>query len=279
MSAAPTSTRFLSVNGLTYRVRIAGAGRPLLLLHGFTGNLETWDDFVGRIAGRFHTVAVDLIGHGHTDAPAHASRYTMEHCVADLHLLLDELGLDSVAVVGYSMGGRVALHFALAAPNRVRALVLEGASPGIASATERRERIARDETLAASIEKGGVEAFVRRWEALPLFAGLARLPAAERQRLRARRLSQRAVGLAQTLRGMGAGAQRPLQDELAKLEMPTLLLAGEADAKYRDLVVQMAKRMRRAVPVVVAGAGHTVHLEQPERYFETVFSFLNKQGG
>ena len=254
-------------------VELAGEGPPLLLLHGFTGSAAAWQPFAAAWPG-FRTIAVDLIGHGASDAPADEERYTMARCVADVIALLDALGIGRIAVLGYSMGGRVALHLALAVPDRITALVLEGASPGIEDADERRARVASDRALADDIERDGVDAFVDRWQALPPFATQARLPDAVRRRLRAQRVNNSAGGLANSLRGMGAATTEPLLARLHELPMPVLLVAGEHDAKYRALALAMRDRMPDARVRIVPDAGHTVHLEQPAAFAPLVKEFL-----
>ncbi|HEX9372790.1 MAG TPA: alpha/beta fold hydrolase, partial [Roseiflexaceae bacterium] len=118
------------VNDIELQVELAGASRPLLLLHGFSGGAATWDAHIPRLAPHARTIAVDLIGHGRSDAPEDAGRYRIERCVADLLAVLDALGVERADVLGYSMGGRVALHLAAAAPARLDRLVLESSSPG-----------------------------------------------------------------------------------------------------------------------------------------------------
>ncbi len=263
----------VEVNGLHLNVEIAGDGFPLLALHGFTGSATTWQPFAASWA-QYRIIAVDLIGHGASDAPADESRYTMASCTADLVALLDALDVERAALLGYSMGGRVALQFALAAPGRIEALVLESASPGIDDAGDRTTRVAADRALADSIERDGIEAFVDRWEALPMWATQAALPEPVRQRLRAQRLRNSTAGLANSLRGMGAGAQEPVLDRLGELRMPVLLIAGEHDAKYRQLAYDMRERIRDARINIVEGAGHAVHLEQPAAFVPLVKEFL-----
>lgn len=263
------------LNGLNYRVRVAGDGPALLLLHGFTGSGDVWAPFVSDLSGKWRIVVPDLPGHGDTDAPEDAERYRMERCVDDLALLLDSLHADEAVVLGYSMGGRIALHFATAFPERVRALVLESASPGIASEAERGARREQDERLARFLLEDGVEAFVDRWERLPLFRSQANLPVDVQARVRARRLSNSARGLAGSLRGMGAGVPRPLMDELPRLRMPTLLLAGQLDDKYCGILGEMGAFMPNATLKIVAGAGHAVHVERPDEWLQHVGQFLN----
>jgi 2-succinyl-6-hydroxy-2,4-cyclohexadiene-1-carboxylate synthase len=166
----------------------------------------------------------------------------------------------SFALAGYSMGGRIALALALAAPSRVSRLTLIGASPGIADRGERRARRAADEALADRIEGEGIEAFVFSWSSSPLFAGQ---PPAVAAAARAMRLSQSPAGLAAALRGLGTGVMAPLWDRLPSLSMPVDLVVGARDAKFRAIAEQMAAAVPQARLHVVAGAGHAVQLEAP----------------
>ncbi len=251
-----------------------GHGPPLLLLHGFTGSAEEWAGLIPALAPLRQVIAVDLPGHGRAPAPADPACYTMERTVADLLALLDHLGHAACEVLGYSMGGRVALHLAAAAPGRVRALILESASPGIEDPAERAARAAADAALAARIEGEGLEWFVDHWASLPLFASQARLPEAARAALRARRLRGSATGYANSLRGMGAGRQRSLWADLPALAMPALIISGELDATYVAIGARMAAAMPLARQAIVPGAGHTVHLERPEAFRELVVGYI-----
>ena len=269
----------VEVGGLGLHVAAAGSladGRPpLVLLHGFTGSSRSWEAHLEPLAqARGAALAVDLVGHGRSDAPADPARYTFPAVVADLLGLLDRLGVGRVDLAGYSMGGRVALHLALAAPWRVRALVLESASPGIEDPDERARRRAHDEALAGLLEREGIEAFVRLWESQPLFATQARLPPAVREALRAERLAQRPHGLAGALRGLGAGVQAPLWGALPGLRLPVLVVAGAEDPRYRAIARRMGEALPDARAVVVEGAGHNVHLERPEAFRRAVVAFL-----
>ena len=268
----------LPANGIELNVERAGTGQPLLLLHGFTGSTETWAPVLQRLAAESEIVAIDLIGHGRSDVPADWTRYSFERCVADLLAVLDTLGIAETDLLGYSLGGRVALHLAAAAPERVRGLILESASPGLADPTERRARLESDLALADEIERAGLESFVDSWEQQPLFASQRSLPEAERLTLRGQRLRSDPRGLANSLRGMGAGRQEPLWERLPDLAMPTLILVGELDRKYCELGRQMAAQLPNARLEVVPGAGHTVHLEQPDHFGDAVLSFLRAIG-
>lgn len=267
----------IEANGIRLFVEEAGSGKPLLLLHGFTGSGLTWEPFIAELSGRHRLIMPDLIGHGRSDAPADPARYSIEHCVDDLLALLGQLGVDRFDLLGYSMGGRVALHLTLAAPARVQRLVLESASPGIDDPSERVARVTADDSLAQMIEREGLAAFVDHWERIPLFASQERLPETTRQGLRAQRLANQPGGLANSLRGMGAGAMTPVLSRLGELPMPVLLMAGELDGKYVGLTRVMVEAIPNASACIVPGAGHATHLEAPELFAEAVAGFLGIQ--
>ncbi len=256
-------------------VESEGDALPILLLHGFTGAASTWCELLPSLGARRRAVAISLPGHGGSDAPEDPSRYAASRVAEDVLEVLDALGIRRVALLGYSMGARVALHTALAAPDRVGALILESGSPGIANDAERAERRAADEALAADIERHGVAAFVDRWERLPLWESQRRLSRTAREGLRAQRLAGSARGLANSLRGLGAGATAPLHGRLRELgDVPVLLVCGELDAKYMRLAREMKELLPRSTLRVVGGAGHAVHLERPRELLGAVEEFL-----
>jgi 2-succinyl-6-hydroxy-2,4-cyclohexadiene-1-carboxylate synthase len=227
-----------------------GTGRRMVLVHGFTQTAAVWSELDPWLDG-VEVLAVDAPGHGGST-----------HVVCDLDegaALLGRAG-GRAAYVGYSMGGRLALHLALAEPGLVDALVLVGASPGIEDAADRAARRADDERRAQRLESIGVDAFLEEWLRLPLFATLP----AERARIEDRRVNT-VTGLASSLRLAGAGAQRPLWDELSRLTMPVLYIAGEHDVVYRSMGERVVAAIgAHAVLEIVPGAGHAAHLERPE---------------
>lgn len=265
----------VGAGGGSLHVEVAGEGPPVLLLHGFTGSTRTLDGVAAGLRTAGHaTIAVDLLGHGRSDAPGDPAAYRMERCVAGLVHVLDAAGARRAAVLGYSLGGRVGLGLAVAHPERVRALVAIGASAGLADPAERAARRRADEELADALLRGGVPAFVERWMALPLFASQARLGPAFLAAARAQRLANRAHGLAASLRGIGAGAQPPLHDALARLPVPLLLVAGAEDGKFRAIAEDLARRAPRARCAWIAAAGHAAHLEQPGAVLDEALGFL-----
>jgi 2-succinyl-6-hydroxy-2,4-cyclohexadiene-1-carboxylate synthase len=253
---------------------VQGRGHPILMLHGFTGSADSWIDVAKALANRFQCIAVDITGHGRTSAPMDISAYTMENVCADLLQVMSKLGHDKFHVLGYSMGGRLALCLALTAPWRVLSLCLESASPGLQTEQERALRRASDERLADEIEQYGVEVFVKKWEQLPLFATQARLPESVRLAQRNIRLSQRKVGLANSLRGMGTGVQPNLWGRLGELNMPVLLVTGALDEKFCHIAERMLREMPVGRHITIADAGHTVHMEQTAAYVDAVAAFF-----
>jgi 2-succinyl-6-hydroxy-2,4-cyclohexadiene-1-carboxylate synthase len=234
---------------------LAGPARQrLVLLHGFTQTSVSWGPVVEALQGRFSLVLPDAPGHGGSSSVR-----------ADLWRTADLLA-QAVSFrstwVGYSMGGRTALHVALAHPDRIDRLVLISTSAGIEDAGQRAARRTADEALAARIEREGTERFLEWWLAQPLFASLPREAARVEDRL-----ANTPAGLASSLRWAGAGAQGPLWDRLGQLAdrgLPVLLLAGELDHAYRAHAERMAALIGPTANIeVVTGAGHACHLERP----------------
>lgn len=265
----------IAVNGINLNVETSGRGDgpAVLLLHGFTRDARAWQPVLPCF-NPYRTVRVDLIGHGKSDSPADPARYTMAHAVEDLLALLHHLDIERTALIGYSLGGRIALHFVLEAPQMLWALVLESASPGIEDPMEHDARFANDAQMAAFLEHNGVEQFVERWQAQPLFASQRRLPDDVLDLQLHERLENSATGLANSLRGMGAGAQSYLLPRLHEISVPTLFLAGALDQRYAALAPIMAAEIAGSEHRVIPDAGHTTHLEQPDEYALLVADFL-----
>lgn len=267
-----------ALGGAQLNVEQESSGPPVVALHGFTGSASTWVLLAAAAYEEFTVVAVDLPGHGGSDAPDDPDCYSMEAHVRSLAELLDHLGLQRVHWLGYSLGGRIALSAAIALPQRTASLVLESASPGLAAAEERAARVVEDERLADWIEEVGVERFADYWQTISLWASQARLPAATRDRLRAQRLTNSPAGLANSLRGVGTGAQPALHDRLGEMSAPALLIVGEEDAKYAAIAQEMHRAVAQSRLEVIAEAGHAAHLEQPQRFNQIVLEFLRSVG-
>ena len=233
----------------------------VVFLHGFTHTGRSWHPVIAALGERYTSVADDIRGHG--DAS--------ERVPVSLQAVIDDVtaaaGPERYTLVGYSMGGRIALHVALAPGDRVERLVLIGASPGIADEGERSARRRADEELAGEIERSSIDEFARRWAQTPVLAGL---PATVLDAAHADRLRSTPAGLARALRGLGTGALPSLWERLGELSMPVTLVVGERDSKFAAIAAEMSRRMPEAEVVVAPGAGHAVHLEAPEAVARTL---------
>lgn len=245
----------------------------VVALHGFTGSSATWHNLAQALP-HVRVIAVDLIGHGQTAIPQHVQRFSMEEQLQDLEELFCQLHLEKFTLLGYSMGGRIALSYAISYPARIHQLILESASPGLRTMEEQNERCKRDEALAQKIMTNGVLSFVNAWESIPLFASQQRLPKTVRETIREERLSQKEEGLAGSLRGIGTGVQPSNWNRLSQLEIPVLLITGSLDGKFCKIALEMKALLNTVKHLTVNDAGHAIHVENPADFATIVEEYL-----
>ncbi len=248
---------------------------PLVLLHGFTGTHHTWDALRERLGAANLLILPDLPGHGKSGVSSSSAEMGVQatsDAVAEVARLAS--GGRKAALLGYSLGGRVALDLACRHQGLLSCLILEGASPGIERDDERRARRAEDEALADEIEKRGVEWFVDHWQDTPLFATQKELPAPIFEGIRRDRLSNSPHGLAMSLRAAGVGEMVPLWKSMEAVRIPVLIVVGKRDKKYAESGEAMRRRIPGSVVAEVEGAGHCVHLEKPMEFAVLVERFL-----
>jgi 2-succinyl-6-hydroxy-2,4-cyclohexadiene-1-carboxylate synthase len=226
----------------------------VVLLHGFSGTRRAWDGVSERLdPERYLPLALDLPGHG--EDSANTGPIGFPECVEQVLAGAPE----RFVLCGYSLGGRVAMHVALAAPERITRLVLVSSNPGIEDPQERQLRRTADRQLAEELETGPFEEFIERWRTQPLFAAE---PAIVGELARADQRRNRPEALAAVLRGLGTGEMEPLWGRLGELAMPVMLVVGDRDKKFVSLA-------RRALPLLVDGSlsvlrgGHGLPLEDP----------------
>jgi 2-succinyl-6-hydroxy-2,4-cyclohexadiene-1-carboxylate synthase len=269
---------YVVIDGIRYHVEVRGDGQvPLVLLHGFTGDYSTWTPFC-ECLGKYRTlITPDIVGHGKTESPDTLSRYHINAAAADLKGILDQLGIKQVDILGYSMGGRLALTFAVLFPEHVRKLILESTSPGLPSESERLHRRMKDAELANFIKVQGLSQFVEYWEDIPLFSTMRRVPSEIQQKIREQRLNNSPTGLANSLLGMGTGSQPSWWEKLRELTCEVLLLTGAEDRKFCDIAERMVRDLKNSSWIVIEDSGHAIHVEQPEKFGTIVNDFLSKE--
>ena len=256
---------------MLHRHTFGAPERPsLCFLHGFMGSSADWAPIGRGLQGEFRCATIDLPGHGQSlDPPEEA--YSIEGATEAVVEVLDAEGIDSCTLVGYSMGGRVALSLALRHPDRVHRLVLESASPGLRTEPERADRRTVDAERAARIEEN-LEAFLADWYRLPLFGSLARHDLVDD--MVQTRSTNDPQELARALRGLSPGRQTPFWDRLDEIDCPTLVLAGALDDRYTAITEEVAARIETVRRVVIPQAGHNIHAERPAAFRDVLRPFL-----
>lgn len=228
-----------------------GSGPVLVWLHGFTQTKDSGRTFRSILAGTHEVLTIDLPGHGENSSISASLDETAD-------LLARALPREPVVLGGYSMGGRVALHFALRHPERLSSLIVLSATLGIRDEDERAERRYRDDALADRVELIGAQAFLDEWLAQPMFATLPDDPFERAAR------SGDARGLANSLRNVGTGTQAWLGHQLTSMPVPTLIVAGANDTKFVGEAHDLDDALMDSTACFVIDAGHAAHLERPD---------------
>jgi 2-succinyl-6-hydroxy-2,4-cyclohexadiene-1-carboxylate synthase len=245
------------------------------MLHGFTGRGSNWLPFCSLLGDKSKLIMPDIIGHGSTEASLVAGEnYQLTTVAEHLIKIIDEFGFEKVDLLGYSMGGRVAIAMSILFPERIRNLVVESASPGLKTDIERKERLYSDTNLSVSIIENGIEAFVDYWENIPLFKSQKSLPLEIRSAIRKQRLLNEPIKLANALFGMSTGMQPSYWEHLHKIQADVLLVVGELDQKFCQIAEEMQKSLKKGQIYKVEQCGHAIHVEQPEIFGTIVSEFL-----
>lgn len=260
--------RLLDIDGITYSVytRLHAPDAPsVLLLHGFAGSGRR---FLQQACTHlpFQLYSVDLLGHGDTDVPLHATRYTSKHQVEDMLAIIEKLGILRPHLMGYSMGGRLALRMALTAKKRFSSLSLLSVSPGISNLSDREIRRKKDDADARLILENQV-AFFEHFNALPLFGNPSKEAHSDQ-------LAHSSRGLANSLREFGQGTQPDVWQKLSTLNVPTLWLVGEKDTKYAGELEGIKKRNQNVLAERIPGAFHRIHVDRPDLVFSRICNFI-----
>lgn len=263
-------------SALSYIVKGKSANTPLVFLHGSFGCGEDWLDMAANFSEHFYCVLPDLPGHGAHPRQDIRTKLTLADIKTAVASLIGELNLKPAIVVGYGLGARVALLLALSSPQLVRGLVVENGHPGIEDLQERAARLAFDQRAAERIRRDGLASFFDYWYDLPVFQAFKSKPE-ELRRLKHERIkSCNQEWTAKVLEELTPGKQEPLWELLKTLRVPALFIAGAEDTKYSALMSRAAELSPHGRFFEVNGAGHNLHLEQPETFRAEFLSFFNE---
>lgn len=251
---------------ISYTMTNPYANKTIVFLHGFTGSTLSWQPVIKLLPTNINCISIDLMGHGSTEISSNPERYRMDEQLLDLEEFFSAIQLTSFSLVGYSMGGRIALAYALGHQQQVKNLVLESASPGLKTKEEQKLRRQADDQLAQQIEQDGLESFIDFWENISLFESQKSLSNEKQHDIRFERLAQSSVGLANSLRGMGTGQQPSYWSKLNELEMPVYLVTGEYDIKFTKMAEEMVKHLKDGFHLQVLSVGHAIHVENPVQF-------------
>lgn len=263
-----------SHKGVNYHVSMWGDKHkaPLILLHGFSQSADTWKPLSHDLAQLRYVVAPDFIGHGKSDKPVDPKLYDMKAIHEWLTVLIQWLEVDRVDLLGYSMGGRIALSYAVDAPKRVASLVLESTGLGPSSAQQREDVMRRDKEMIEKLSAQSLEEFMDVWEKLPVFESQKNLAPEVRESLRAARMKNDPHALALTVQGTGQHIMPDYLQDICLLPMPILYIAGMLDRRYMKIAEKL--QGNKGITSLVLNAGHSTHLEAPEAFTHQVNAFL-----
>ena len=264
----------IRVRGISYFIKQYqdDSNKPtLVLLHGFMGSGELFQDLVESLTSFSNPVTIDLLGHGRTEGAELHYRFSAQEQIADLAKLIGEQLSSPVFLYGYSMGARMALQLSLYRPDLIQGLVLESGTFGIEGETERQARQALDASRADQI-MGNFESFLEDWATKPLFQSSATIENLDKISLIQK--SQKNTWMANSLLGFGTGTMPCIRQELKKLICPVQLIVGEQDSKFIRINQTMNKEIQESTLSIVENANHRVHFDQPKRCTEIIKSFI-----
>lgn len=248
---------------------------PIIFFHGFTGSAKDWQFLENKIPNKFAIIIIDLLGHGKTSSPDDFEKYSFDNQIDQINKLFKVLEIRKPIIVGYSMGGRLALSYAMKYHREIRALVLESTSFGIQDLDDKENRIRNDNLLAKKISNSSLEEFVNYWMSIPLFDSLNKIPKENIEQLQKRKIaSNNKMGLQNSLIGFGSGKMKNYYPVLNELNLQTLLIAGKLDLKYYEIAERVNEMLSFSELEIIKDCGHNVHLENPEEFLKLLNKFL-----
>lgn len=246
----------------------------LFLLHGFTGSIEDWYQFEKYFPKDVNLVGIDIIGHGNSDAPSDPKYYFTESIIRQIKKVKEAVTGKKIFLLGYSMGGRAALNYAINFPYDLKGLILESATAGIINPSLRLERERTDKQLAEFILSNTIESFIDDWMNKEIFQTQKKLSEKILRDIRNRKLKCSKIGLSNILKNFGAGSMHPVYDRLSEIKCPVQLICGELDNKFVDINNHLKTLLPKPQLNIISGTGHNVHLEETKQYSDIVYSFV-----
>lgn len=250
------------------------ARRSILFIHGFANDSSDWNDSLTYFSTDFNLITIDLPGFGKSSVPIETKFYNESFLLKIIDTLINVLEINKLILIGYSMGGRLALSFTHKSQDKIEALILESTSPGIDSTEEREIRRNSDLELADFINKSSIEEFITYWKNQPLFHSQNQLPKMKKDELAERMKSLNKLGLINSLKAFGTGVMESKWNFICELTVPTLLITGSLDNKFTSINMEMNKLIKNSVHHTIAEVGHNVHIEKPKEFVNLVISFL-----
>ena len=262
-----------NVNGVRLHYIEAGEGRPLVFVHEFAGDAQSWQPQIRFFSRRYRTIAFNARGYPPSDVPESPEAYSQQQAADDIKGVLDDLGIDKAHVCGLSMGGYATLHFGLSYPERALSLVVAGAGYG----SDDPEGHKRDsEVVIRRFETEGMAKTGEYYAHGPSRVQLLEKDPLGWQEFRDRLVAGSAKGHALTMRGVQM--KRPtiysLEARMTLLEVPTLIVTGDEDEPCLEPGIFMKRKIPTSGLVVLPKTGHAVNLEEPDAFNRAVLDFL-----
>lgn len=258
---------------LSYSLTGSSNDKPLILfLHGFLGDRHDFQTVISHLGDRFSCLTIDLPGHGNTKVTGEDQCYQISPTAQAIIQLLDKLQISQCFLVGYSMGGRLALYLTLHYPQRFIKVILESTSPGLKTELERLNRLQSDLQIAYKLRTEKLADFLSRWYDKPFFSSLKKHP--NFAEFFQKRLQNNPLELSKCLRGMSTGRQPSLWNHIKHNTIPLLLLVGEQDDKFQQINTEMVEIGKNMHLKVIKKCGHNIHLENPEIFIKNIIDFF-----
>lgn len=268
----------IQVGSIRYFVRhyeCSENNKPIVLLHGFSGSGESFDHVCTNLSKSSPLWTIDLIGHGKTDSPDVPFYYRLDSQLEQLNTLFSKLKLDSPILLGYSMGGRLAMNYAVNFPDKISGLILESTNTGIENESDKRKRELVDTELSNDI-RIDYKSFLKKWNRIPLFKSANSASLKQMENFKRIQKLQNPVGLAHSISQFSPAFMPEISNRLYQIPKPILIITGENDRKYTELWLDLSRHLRFPHHRIIQNAGHRVHLDNPDDYIMAIENYITE---